>query len=228
MRKALILAAALTACATLDPPAPLPGAPFAAELAAFAAADQEAMPGTCQTLFVGSSSIRLWTTLAEDMAPRVAINRGFGGSTIADVNLHFDDVVARYRPRAIVFYAGENDIDMGVEPEAVVAAFRDFMALKRRALGKTPVYFISLKPSRLRMAQMSDQAEVNGAIATIARRARDLEFIDVAPEMLENGAPRDLYVADGLHMNAAGYAIWTRLVNEALTRMPPRRAPGCN
>jgi lysophospholipase L1-like esterase len=155
------------------------------------------------------------------------INRGFGGSTIADVNRYFDHIVAPYRPRAIVFYAGENEIDQGVSAEETIASFRWFMEQKRAALGDTPVYFMSLKPSRLRWAQVERQRAVNAAIAAMAADERDLEFVDVASAMLEDGAPRDVFVADGLHMNAAGYAIWTRLVKEALSRPPPTRAPRC-
>jgi lysophospholipase L1-like esterase len=205
--------------------APAAPAPFAADIAAFEEADRAAQPAPCQVLFVGSSSIRFWNTLAEDMAPMRVIRRGFGGSAIADVNRYFDRIVAPYRPAAIVFYAGENDIDQGATPEATVALFERFMAMKRRALGATPVYFISLKPSRLRAAQLDRQRAVNEAIAAMAARRDDLEYIDVASPMAH--APDDIYLADGLHMNAAGYAIWTREVRAALAQSPPTHAPGC-
>jgi lysophospholipase L1-like esterase len=229
MKRCLFLSLLLlAACATPDAaPPPRPGDPFVMEIAAFAAADAVERPAACQTLFVGSSSVRLWTTLAADMAPRGVINRGFGGSTIADVNRYFDETVSRYRPRAIVFYAGENDVNFGEAPAAVVAALRDFMALKRRALGTTPVYYISVKPSRARWAQYPAQSEVNAAIARIAARERDLVFIDVVAPMLNDGAPMDIYLADGLHMGAAGYAIWTRVVSAALDQPAPTRAPHC-
>ena len=42
---------------------------FADEIAAFEAADREHAPPARPIVFVGSSSIRLWKTLAEDMAP---------------------------------------------------------------------------------------------------------------------------------------------------------------
>lgn len=227
-RAALLLTLLVAACtAPVLAPLPRPDDPFAAEIAAFAAADAVAMPAECAVLFVGSSSFRFWSTLAEDMAPRVVINRGFGGSTIADINRYFDETVARYRPRAIVFYAGENDVDFGAEPAAVAAAFRDFMASKRRTLGATPVYFISVKPSRARWAQFAMQSEVNALISRMADRERDLVFLDVATAMLSNGTPREIYVADNLHMSAAGYAIWTPIVRAALDRAPPTRAPHC-
>ena len=188
------------------------------EVARFVQADRVAPPSACQVLFVGSSSIVKWKgTLAADMAPMPVINRGFGGSHIEYVNKWFDQIVAPYHPSAIVFYAGENDIDAGKSVDKVVADFDEFMDRKTKALGDTPVYFISLKPSRLRVAQLGLQAKVNDAIRERATKRSDLHFIDVVPAMLdEGGKPKDLFVADGLHMNAAGYAIWTKIVRAAV------------
>jgi lysophospholipase L1-like esterase len=169
-------------------------------------------------LFVGSSSIRLWTSLTQDMAPLPVINRGFGGSKISEVNSYFDRIVTPYRPRAIVFYAGENNIDANEAPAAVAEQFRQFLDLKRQRLGRTPVFYISAKPSKLRFNQFARQTELNAAIRSLAASSSDLTYIDVVAPMLVNGQPRDIYVEDGLHMSSAGYAIWTGIVRDALQR----------
>jgi lysophospholipase L1-like esterase len=190
---------------------------LAGEVDRFVAADRAAPPAPCQVLFVGSSSFVEWRkNLAADMAPIPVINRGFGGSHIEYVNRWFDEIVAPYRPRAIVFYAGDNDIDAGKPATRVVADFDTFMALKMHSLGATPVYFISVKPSKLRLAQLPLQTEVNDAIRARVGQRADLHYIDVVSPMLENGKPRDIFVADGLHMNRDGYVIWARLVKAAL------------
>ena len=224
----LIAAAFLAACASSTAvsnapklqPASLsalpPDAPFRDEILRFAERDREAPPPVCPVLFVGSSSIRMWSSLEADMAPLPVVNRGFGGSRISEVNLYFDRIVTPYRPRAIVFYAGENDLDAGESPDAVAAQFRRFLELKRERLGNTPVFYISAKPSKLRVAQLDRQEKLNASIRSMA--ARDLTFIDAASAMLNGGRPADLYVEDGLHMNAAGYAIWTGLVRQALAK----------
>jgi lysophospholipase L1-like esterase len=199
------------------PPAP-PPLPFAAEIARFAELDAASPPPACGYLFVGSSTIRFWNTLDQDMAPYPVINRGFGGSKIEDVDFYFDRVVAPYHPRAIVFYAGENDLSAGQTVETVVANFQRFLDLKTAQLGDAPVYFISLKPSKLRLAQMPLQAEVNARIRALADARADLDYIDVTPAMLDQGLPKDLYVEDGLHMNPQGYALWTQIVKPALDR----------
>ena len=185
---------------------------LAVEIDRFVQADHAAPPAACQVLFVGSSSFVRWQHLATDMAPMPVINRGFGGSYIAHVNRWFDQIVAPYRPRAIVFYAGENDIDAGKPVAQVVADFDAFMTRKSQVLGNTPVYFISVKPSKLRFTELSLQRQVNDAIRARAAKRSDLHYIDVVPEMLQKGRPKEIFGPDNLHLNQEGYLIWRRVV----------------
>lgn len=201
---------------------------LAAEVDRFAAADKASPPAPCQVLFVGSSSIVKWTTLAADLAPLPVINRGFGGSHIEYVNRWFDQVVALYRPRTIVFYAGENDLAVGKSAERVMADFDEFMARKTAALGRTPVYFISLKPSNLRFEQFALQTQVNNMVRARAEERRDLHYIDVVTPMLEEGKPKSLFTSDDLHMTPGGYAIWTQAVRAALLANAEAEACSCH
>src|SRR5436190_5749872 len=178
---ALLLAPVVASAQARDP------ARFQPEFDAFAQADRERPPPRCPIVFTGSSTIRRWTTLSLDMAPLSVLNRGFGGSTVADVDFWFDQAVARYRPRAIFFYAGDNDLAAGKTPGEVVADFRRFMDLKDKALGRTPVWFISVKPSKLRFDQMPQQSAVNAAVRKLADERADLDYIDVVPAMLSDG-----------------------------------------
>ncbi|MDZ4760031.1 MAG: GDSL-type esterase/lipase family protein [Alphaproteobacteria bacterium] len=215
------------ACAT---PAPETVAParFDEAIGAFEAADASANPPPCATLFVGASSIRFWNTLKDDFPDRIVINRGFGGSTVAEVNLYFDRVVTPYKPSEIVFYAGENDLNAGKTPTQVLADFEGFMRLKTRALGKTPVWYISAKPSILRRDQLAAQTDLNARIKTLAAARDDLAFIDVVAAMQNpDGSPKDIFVADNLHMTPAGYALWTPIVDAALDAGQSAKAPGC-
>lgn len=189
---------------------------FSPEIAHFAELDKATPPKPCGFLFTGSSSVRFWKTLDQDMAPYRVINRGFGGSQIADVTLYFDQVVTPYRPRAIFFYAGDNDIHVGRTPAQVVADFQAFLDRKDKTLGAAKVYFISLKPSKARWAELAAQTDANAQIKALAARRADLDYIDVVPPMLEGGAPKDIFVGDGLHMTPAGYVLWTEVVRPVL------------
>jgi len=233
-RYALVLALLCVACATQPPlPAmqqtPPPGAAgFADVIDGFEALDRSSPPPRCATLFVGSSSIRFWTSLASDFPDRQVINRGFGGSTVWEVNHYFNRIVTPYHPRNIVFYAGENDLAAGRTPEAAFADFVAFMRLKEQALGSTPVWFISAKPSKLRWSQFAQQSAFNSQVRALADQRDDLSFIDIVPAMLkDDGSPKDIFVSDNLHMTPGGYALWTPIVDAALRAGQPARAPGC-
>lgn len=224
----------LSACATnatlpdlaQSPPGKAPA--FDEAIAAFGEADRAAMPPRCATLFVGASSIRFWRSLKEDFPDRTVINRGFGGSTIWEVDHYFDRVVAPYKPKEIVFYAGENDLNAGRTPDQAYADFVQFMRLKDKALGATPVWFISAKPSKLRFDQLAQQTALNTKIRALANTRDDLAYIDVVAAMQKpDGTPKDIFVEDNLHMTPEGYALWTPLVDAALDAGQSAKAPGC-
>lgn len=228
------LALLASACATASPLPDLPLTPpgkapaFDAAIAAFGEADGKAMPPACATLFVGSSSIRFWNSLSQDFPDRTVINRGFGGSTIWEVNHYFDRVVAPYRPKEIVFYAGENDLNAGRTPDQAYADFVQFMRLKEKALGATPVWYIAAKPSKLRLDQLPQQTALNASIKALAGQRDDLAYIDIVGAMMKpDGTPKDIFVEDNLHMTPAGYALWTPIVDAALDAGQPAKAPGC-
>ncbi|RIV83454.1 hypothetical protein D2V17_12735, partial [Aurantiacibacter xanthus] len=196
--------------------------PFEADIQAFELVDAAFPPPTCSTLFVGSSSIRLWRSLADDFSDRRVINRGYGGSTIADTVRFFDRIVTPYAPRAIVFYAGENDLAQGRSPRQVFRDLENLLKLKRERLGDTPMWVISLKPSPSRWAQREQQIAFNTMARELALTENDLAYIDVASPMLTPaGTPKDIYGPDRLHMRASGYQIWTALVRAALQDVPP-------
>lgn len=197
---------------------------FAPEFAAFAAQDAVARPARCEILFVGSSSVRFWKTLKEDMAPAPVLNRGFGGSQVDQVNAAFDTVVAPYHPRAIFFYAGDNDLHAGKTPETVVADFHRFMDLKTQALGAAPVYFIAVKPSKARLAEKPQQDAVNAQVRAMTGARADLHFVDVVPTMMNDAAPKEIFVEDGLHMTPEGYRLWTAVVKPVVEQEMARKS----
>lgn len=213
-----LFAAALALAQTPQAAEALPAdTPFPEEMARFIAEDSVAPPPYCPVLFTGSSSIRLWGTLAGDFAPLPVLNRGFGGSTIAQVLANFDHVAAPYHPRALVFYAGENDLASGTAPDQAAADFASFMQrLRARFGGDLPVFYISAKPSKQRFAQLEAQHALNAAIEAQAATDPNLHYVDIVDAMLDHGMPRDLYVEDGLHMKPEGYAIWREKLMAAL------------
>ena len=168
------------------------------------------------TLFYGSSSIRLWRTLQEDFSEYRPVNLGFGGSTLAACVWFFDRIVAPFSPDSLVLYAGDNDLGDGRHPEEVFIFFQQFAARAGRRFGeRLPCYFVSLKPSPSRRELAGRFEHANRLIETeILRRHRNWGFINTHDQMLDiYGRARGAYFeADGLHMNARGYALWTRII----------------
>lgn len=197
-----------------------PGDParWEADIRAFEEADRTSPPPQGGILFIGSSSIRLWKTLATDFPDHQVINRGFGGSQLSDSIHYFDRIVLPYRPRQIVLYAGSNDIAAGESAEQVAADFREFVGLVRRSLPGTSVAYIAIAPNEARWSLMPEFTKANELIRQFTMTDPKLSFIDVVPHMLgADGRPQpDLYVDDRLHMNANGYALWTRIVRPYL------------
>lgn len=168
-------------------------------------------------VFTGSSSIRMWKTLEEDMAPLPAINRGFGGSTLRQVNAYSERIIFPLEPSLIVLYCGENDIAMaGQTPEETHQDFLDLVELYRYRMPETPILFVSMKPSIARWKYWDQFEAGNKTMKAICDQEDYLTFIDVGPAMLgENGEPRpEIFIKDKLHMNALGYEDWTRLVRK--------------
>jgi lysophospholipase L1-like esterase len=218
----LLLLAALLAHAGAAPPpaAPAPppartnALPFEKEILAFEAADRTNPPPRGAVLFIGSSSIRLWKTLAADFPQHAVINRGFGGSQIADSVRYTPRLVLPHRPRLVVLYAGGNDINAGKTPDQVLADYRAFVQGVHAALPDTRIACISIAPNPARWTQVDRVRAANALIEAHTRTDPRLRFINVFPHMLgPDGLPQpDLFGQDRLHMNAAGYRIWTRVV----------------
>ena len=185
------------------------------ELDAFAAADRAQPPAADGVLFVGSSTIRMWRSVAQDFHELpVVINRGFGGSTMTDCALFAQDLVARYRPRHVLVYAGDNDLAEGHTPLQVLHDFARFARTVREALPGARISFISIKPSPSREALLPQIREANHMVAAYLRTQANTDYIDVfTPMMAADGRPRgELFRADRLHMNAAGYRLWQGVI----------------
>jgi lysophospholipase L1-like esterase len=196
---------------------------FESEIAAFEKWDRQNATPKAPILFVGSSSIRLWKT-AEAFPEAPVINRGFGGSTIADANHYFDRVVVKYKPRAIFLYAGDNDIAAGMSPQRVYDDFLEFARRVREQLDNTPIYFISIKPSIARLKLWPQMKEANGFIQKFAEAHDDVTFIDIDTPMLagREAPPIDLFLNDGLHLNAKGYDVWNKTLSPAVAELRKR------
>ncbi len=187
---------------------------WTADIDKFTAADSSQPPPQGAVVFVGSSSIRYWTTLGQDFPGVVSINRGFGGSELADSIFYAGHIVIPYHPRLVVLYAGENDLNSGKSPEVVLADFRAFRGKVHAALPQTKIIFLAIKESPVRVKIRAQVLAANRLIAADCATDPRCTFVDVATPLLDatGGYRPDLFREDQLHLLPTGYAIWTKVL----------------
>jgi lysophospholipase L1-like esterase len=192
------------------------------EIAAFEASDRTNPPPKGAVLFVGSSTIRLWTTLALDFPEQRVINRGFGGSEIVDSTHFADRIVFPYAPKMIFFRAGGNDLWNGKSPEAVVTDFKDFAATIHARLPDTEILYISWAPTPSRWKQADKEKAVNEMVKEFTEKTPRVKYIEASDMTLgADGKPRpELFVEDQLHFNAEGYKQLAERVRPFLPTLP--------
>lgn len=191
-------------------------------IAAFEVADRAHPPAAGSILFIGSSSIEHWKSLAADFPELKVINRGFGGSVISDSTFFADRIVAPYHARAIVMYAGDNDLQEGNSPEQVRDDFAAFVHKARAVDPGVPIAFIAIKPSVARAALLPEIRQANALVHAYAATQKSVTYLDVFTTMLgKDGGPQpDLFGDDGLHMNRKGYLLWISVIKPWVDTLP--------
>jgi len=186
--------------------------PFEKEILAYEKQDSLSMPAKGQVLFIGSSSFRLWKTFEADMRGLPAsFNRGFGGSTLADALYYFDRMVAKYQPKWVIMYEGDNDLAKGKLPQQIAAEYDVFKARLQKQVPGAKLVYVAARPSLSRIANKAKQQELNALI-----KSKGDYFIDMhSPFYLADGSlMTDIFVADKLHLNEKGYAIFAKQIRQ--------------
>jgi len=194
--------------------------PFYNEVHEFQKKDSISMPASNGIVFVGSSSLRMWTDLEQTFKSYHAINRGFGGSELTNANDWIKELVLVHKPRQVVIYSGENDVASGASAAQTYDRFVTFFNNIRQNLPKANITFISMKlsPSRAQFSNIILKA--NADIKEYLSKQKNADYIDIASKMLDSkgGYRPELFQDDMLHMKPAGYAIWTKEITPYLKK----------
>tara|TARA_R110001592_G_scaffold51123_2_gene157663 strand:+ start:176 stop:895 length:720 start_codon:yes stop_codon:yes gene_type:complete len=206
--------------ALADEEKPSPSLKWEEAIQAFEKQDAENPVAPGGILFLGSSSIRMWD-LGKWFPDMPVLNRGFGGSEIADSLYYFDRLVVPYGPKAIVFYAGDNDVAHGKTAEQVLDDYKAFAARVHEAFPEAKLLYVPIKPSLARWNLYPEMKKANDSIKAAIETDERETYIEIEGPMLDDkGKPKkDLLLEDGLHMTDGGYQIWTDLVKPQLTTM---------
>ena len=197
--------------------------PFQEEINVFIKKDSIAMPADNSILFVGSSSFNYWKDISNYFPGYAIINRGFGGSSLTDI-IHFNqETILKYKPKQIYIYCGENDIAASdtITPQIVFERFKTLYTIIRNRLGnKIPIMYVSIKPSVARWSMEEKFVAANSLIRNFINKQKQTQFLDVHSAMLDTNGEvyKDIFIADKLHMNAKGYAIWQKIIAPTLVK----------
>jgi lysophospholipase L1-like esterase len=189
------------------------------EISAFEQRDSTNPPPQNAILFIGSSTIRLWSTLSNDYPHHQVINRGFGGSEVVDSTHFADRIVFSYQPRMIFLRAGGNDLAAGRSAEEVAADLKDFCETVHAKLPHTMIAYIGWNPTIARWSQADKEKALNAMAKDYIKDKPWLKYIDTYDMVLgaDNKPRPELFVQDKLHFSPAGYKL---LVEKVRPFMP--------
>ncbi len=193
-------------------------------IAAFEALDRDEPDPEGAVLLIGSSSIRLWKTAAADLAPYPVIRRGYGGAKFCDVAHYAPRLVTPHGYRAAVIFVG-NDIVGGEHdktPEEVGRLFGYLADLLRSHQPDAPVICCDVRPAPSRFGAWDAIQRGNAALKSACDEREGVHYLDTSDAFLVEGgeaARADLYGPDRLHLNEAGYAVWSAQIKGEIDRV---------
>ena len=207
---------------------------YAADLArhegsvkAYEAEDKLSFPPVGEIVVIGSSTITNWGTIKADLSPLNIIPRGFGGSTIDEVDYYLDRIVLAYAPRTVVIYEGDNELAEGQTPQYIAGRFADVTARIHARFPSARVYVISVKPSLSRWRLWESSKQLNMLLEAWTKSDSRLAYIEAASALLgADGMPIASYYADDrLHLSISGYEAWTKAIKPQLIALESRKTP---
>jgi lysophospholipase L1-like esterase len=194
------------------------------DVAALEGLDEREVDPPGAILFIGSSSIRLWDSIAADMAPWPVVRRGYGGARYRDLCHFAPRLVATHDPRAIVVFSA-NDISEPGEAPAVDEVMVDVQATLagiRSLHPRVPVLFVAVTPTASRWRLWPEISRLNAAIEGMCAEEAGTFFVATAERFLDPATGRpaaELFQDDRLHLSPAGYAVWAEAIAAALAEV---------
>ncbi len=188
------------------------------QVAAFERKDVKFPPPQGAIVVTGSSTIRLWAQIRNDLAPLETIPRGFGSSTANDLDFYLDRIVLPYAPRAVVIYEGDHDLQVGMTPEFILERMTSVLQRIGTAYPDARIYLVSVKPSPKYVSLWPQAQVVNQMFSDLCLYVPNCTYVDTASYLLlPNGKPNSAYFrSDRVHLNDAGYAVWNGVLKPVL------------
>jgi len=228
MRRALLLAFSILviSCSPVKKYQTLPSVlAWEKDIQKFEELDKSETYSPDAVLFAGSSSIRLWSTLAKDMVPYPVIQRGFGGSRLSDLAVYAERIFEPHQCEAIVLFIA-NDIagtELDKSPAEVAKLFKSLLKTIRKSHPGTPVFWIEVTPCSSRWKVWPEIQKATALIREVCANQKNTYSIRTDFAFLNSeGKPKDeLFIKDLLHLNPDGYAVWTDIIKKEIMKVVP-------
>lgn len=162
-------------------------------------------------VFLGDSITQGWgENFKGKFAGMKLANRGIGGDTTRGMLIRLQEDVLTLNPSAIVLLMGTNDIEVGVEPEAIGRNFQKIISAIKASSSTVPIVVCRVFPSsnsKKRPAETIKQ--LNGLYDGIVRGDKQVTLVDTWTLFADSkGDARPEFFPDMLHLNNAGYDRW--------------------
>ena len=193
---------------------------FEAEIAVLKKKVEQLETHQALTVFYGSSTIRLWKNMAQDLAPHKTLNLGFGGAFIHSLSHYFEHLFNGLTPQNIMLYLGGNDLTLGFDANRIVADITSFVKMVHNKFPETNIYNIAIKPSFERKSELTEIRGINNGVQALSEKLPYFHHLGLYEKLIDkdNQIRKEVLLQDGLHLNAKGYKALTALVLEVLER----------
>lgn len=166
-------------------------------------------------VFTGSSSIRVWQDLESRFPTHQIVNSGFGGSQASDLLGYSEELILQYNPKKVFIYEGDNDISAKKNSKEIIGTIQEIISKIWKKNSNTKIVLIAAKPSIARWNLKRRYKKLNRKFKSLSKKSMLIDFADVWSPMTENRkVKQDIFVKDGLHMNAKGYELWYAVIKK--------------
>ncbi|MBI5773599.1 MAG: DUF1080 domain-containing protein [Verrucomicrobia bacterium] len=168
-------------------------------------ADQKAV------VFLGDSITQGWGADFKGKFPGMKLaNRGIGGDTTRGMLIRLAEDVLDLNPSAIVLLLGTNDIEVGIDPEAIGRNFQKILAAIKARHPKVPIVLCRMFPSSAEKNRPAEKIKrVNSLYEATVKGDPQITVLDTWTLFADaKGDANPAWFGDLLHLNPAGYDRW--------------------
>lgn len=177
-----------------------------------------------RVVFIGDSITENWVRLAPSLFVSGAVGRGISGQTSPQVLVRFYQDVVRLRPRVVHIMVGTNDLAGNTGPSSPemyanhIAAMVDLARANGIAVVLGSILPAARFPWRAQVTPAGQIIALNAWLRDFAR-TRGAAFADYHAALADDaGAMKPGLAADGVHPNAAGYALMEPIARAAIAQ----------